>query len=202
MKTQIEQNVGNKEKITELEHSIKERTSALLHVYHTVAVHFADLHDTPERMLEKGCINEIVPWRDSRKWFHWRLRRLLLETRYVKQITEAQTNLNIGQARSMLRRWFVEENGASEAHRWDENKDVVDWLVKQSETDSVVSINVNAVKRDAILSQIRKSLEECPDVALDAVIGLCEALSPANRGELVRALAQLDLSNSEQNTLG
>lgn len=199
MKNQIEQNAANKDKVTELELRIKERTSGLLHVYHTVAVHFADLHDTPERMLEKGCINEIIPWRDSRKWFHWRLRRLLLEDKFVKQITCSQAKSNIGQARSMLRRWFVEENGASEAHKWDENKDVVEWLLKQNNNDSVVSINVNAVKRDAIMSQIRISLDDCPDVALDAVIGLCEALSPANRGELVRALAQLDLSSSEQN---
>lgn len=203
MQQQIEHNAGNKDKLTELEHSIKERTSALMHVYHTVAVHFADLHDTPERMLEKGCINEIVPWRDSRKWFHWRLRRLLLEGRYVKQITDTPGNVNIGQAKSMLRRWFVEENGASEAHKWDENKEVVDWLLNQKNPESVVSINVNAVKRDAIMSQIRKSLEECPDIALalDVVIGLVEALSPANRGELLRALAQLDLSNSEQNNI-
>lgn len=172
-----------------------------MHVYHTVAVHFADLHDTPERMLEKGCINEIIPWRNSRKWFHWRLRRLLLESKHVKQILDAQDNLNVGQAKSMLRRWFVEENGASEAHKWDENKEVVDWLLNQKNPESVVSFNVSAVKRDAIMSQIRKSLEECPDVALDAVIGLCQALSPANRGEVVRALAQLDLTNSEQNTI-
>lgn len=89
----------NKEVIAALELKIKERTQELMHVYHTVAVHFADLHDTPERMLEKGCISEIVPWRTSRGWFYWRLRRLLLEDHCVRKISDAQDGLSVGQAK-------------------------------------------------------------------------------------------------------
>ena len=40
-----------------------------------VAVQFAELHDTPTRMKEKGCLREIVPWGGARKYFYWRLRR-------------------------------------------------------------------------------------------------------------------------------
>lgn len=197
---QIEENASNKEKVTQLEQAVKERTQTLLHVYHTVAVHFADLHDTPERMLEKGCINEIVPWRTSRSWFHWRLRRLLLEHSLVKKIIAAHDNPNVDQAKETLCRWFVEDKGATEAHLWDNNKDMVSWMLEQKEPSSVVVANINAIKRDAVISQIRKSLEECPDVALDTVIGLCQTLTPNQRGEVVRTLAQLDLSsNSEQN---
>lgn len=86
----------------------------MLHVYHTVAIHFADLHDTPERMLEKGCINEIVPWRTSRQYLYWRLRRLLFEDQFVKNILSSQADLSVGQAKSMLRRWFVEDLGPTE----------------------------------------------------------------------------------------
>lgn len=186
--------------MTQLEHQIKERTQTLLNVYHTVAVHFADLHDTPERMLEKNCINEIIPWRTSRSWLHWRLRRLLLEHQIVKKIIATHDVPNIDQAKETLCRWFVEDKGPTEAHLWDNNKEVVAWLLEQIKPDSVVESNINAIKRDAIMSQIRKSLEECPDVALDTVIGLCQTLSSTQRGEVVRTLAQLDLSsNSEQN---
>lgn len=100
--------------MTNVENKIKERTNSLQHVYHTVAIHFADLHDTPERMLEKGCINEIVPWRTSRQYLYWRLRRLLLEDSFVKKILAAQADLSVGQAKSMLRRWFVEDLGPTE----------------------------------------------------------------------------------------
>ena len=44
-----------------------------------VAVHFAELHDTPARMKEKGCLREVVPWAEARRYFYWRLRRRLLE---------------------------------------------------------------------------------------------------------------------------
>lgn len=93
---------------------MKERINNLLHVYHTVAVHYADLHDTPERMLEKGCINEIVAWRESRNWFYWRLKRVILEDGLVKDILAAQSNLQFEEAKSMLNRWFLEEKGATE----------------------------------------------------------------------------------------
>lgn len=202
LQQQIDQNAGNKELVTQLEQQIKERTQSLMHVYHTVAVHFADLHDTPERMLEKGCINEIVPWRTSRSWLHWRMYRLLLEHKLVKKIIAAHDNANIDQARETLCRWFVEDKSATEAHLWDNNKEVVTWLLEQTKSNSVVEANINAIKRDTIISQIRKSIEECPDVALDAVIGLCQTLSSTQRGEVVRTLAQLDLSsNSEQNSI-
>jgi hypothetical protein len=39
-----------------------------------IAVHFAELHDTPVRMKERGGVREIVPWRQSRRFFYWRLR--------------------------------------------------------------------------------------------------------------------------------
>jgi acetyl-CoA carboxylase/biotin carboxylase 1 len=39
-----------------LERQISDREKFLTPMYHQVAVHFADLHDTPERMQEKGAI--------------------------------------------------------------------------------------------------------------------------------------------------
>lgn len=40
-----------------IEKQLKEREEQLLPIYHQVAVMFADLHDTPGRMQEKGCIS-------------------------------------------------------------------------------------------------------------------------------------------------
>ena len=40
----------------ELEGQLKAREDLLLPMYHQVALHFADLHDTAGRMLEKGVI--------------------------------------------------------------------------------------------------------------------------------------------------
>lgn len=70
-----------------------------MHVYHTIAVHFADLHDTPKRMLEKDCIKEIVPWQNARNFFYWRLRRLINENYFIKKIMKANENLEFEQAK-------------------------------------------------------------------------------------------------------
>lgn len=44
------------EEKTKLETMISDREQAVKPMFHQVAVHFADLHDTPQRMLEKGVI--------------------------------------------------------------------------------------------------------------------------------------------------
>lgn len=172
---------GDKVKAAQVDEKIKARIAVLMHVYHTVAVHFADLHDTPERMLEKECISEIVPWRESRRWLYWRLRRLLLEDAYIKKILRAQDNLSVGQAKQMLRRWLVEDKGATEvnmagfpshseifliqfnfifqAYLWDKNEEMVSWYQEQTNGESIVSRNVNSVRRDAVISTISKMLE-------------------------------------------
>ncbi|XP_055374657.1 acetyl-CoA carboxylase [Condylostylus longicornis] len=192
----------DKIKCTEIEEKIKSRTNSLLHVYHTVAVHFADLHDTPERMLEKSCISEIVPWRTSRESLYWRLRRNILEDSYIKKLLKAQNNLSVGQAKSMLRRWFVEDKGTENAYLWDKNNEMVTWYVEQNGSDSTISANINAVKQDAVISQIHNMLQECPEVALDAVVGLCQSLSPVNRSVVVQTLSRLELEKNESNIQG
>jgi acetyl-CoA carboxylase/biotin carboxylase 1 len=61
---------------------------------------------------------------------------------------------------AMLRRWFVEDKGDTYAYQWEHNESVVEWLETQklSET-STANRNINAVRKDAIISQIQRSLE-------------------------------------------
>lgn len=158
MVADIPDSSSSKNDIAELQTKIKERTNTLLQVYHTVAVHFADLHDTPERMLEKGCISDIIPWRTSRSLLYWRLRRLILEDFFVKQLLQVQKELSVGQAKSMLRRWFVEDKGTTEGYQWDNNEIAAKWFEAQKQCDSTVLRNIKAVRKDAIISQIKSSL--------------------------------------------
>lgn len=98
----------------------------------------------------------------------------------------------------MLRRWFVEDKGDTYAYQWEESEAVVEWMEEQKKNEgSTVNRNINSVRKDAIISQIQRSLEECPEVALDAVVGLCQALLPAQRGEVVRVLSSLEFENKE-----
>ena len=80
-------NLSNTEKAA-IEEEMKRREEKLAGVYHQVAVKFAELHDTPVRMKEKGTIKEIVSWRGARRFLYWRLRRKLLETELSSQIID------------------------------------------------------------------------------------------------------------------
>ena len=70
----------------QLEEAMRKREEVLAPIYHQVAVQFADLHDTPARMTEKGVIRGVVPWEDARTILYWRLRRRLLESQLVRVI--------------------------------------------------------------------------------------------------------------------
>ncbi|XP_045508569.1 acetyl-CoA carboxylase isoform X2 [Colias croceus] len=160
------------------EKKVKAREKELAPVYHQIAVQFASLHDTAERMLEKGCIADVVPWRGARCALHWRLRRRLLQAAQERRLEAAGQ----GAAAATLRRWFGEDRGEAHAHRWEhDNEAVCGWLERQvADGDSVLERNLRCVRRDA---------------ALRAVAALLRELAPPARTELLRELAQLDPLN-------
>ncbi|KAJ8688508.1 hypothetical protein QAD02_024303 [Eretmocerus hayati] len=175
-------------------HTLENRLEPM---YHQVAVHFADLHDTPERMLEKNCISEIVGWRTARRFFYWRLRRRLLEQQVRGEILQQQPGFDVRQVDAMLRRWFVEDRGATSAYQWDSDEAAASWLEKQTSIENSVLVrNMGCVKRDAVVSRIKEALEACPDVRLDAVLEIAHRLQPQERAELQRSLAQLESGTS------
>jgi acetyl-CoA carboxylase/biotin carboxylase 1 len=54
-----------------------------------------------------------------------------LEKETVLQIIEVQRQLTHPQAEAMLRRWFVEDKGATDGYLWEDNRIVVEWLEHQ-----------------------------------------------------------------------
>ncbi|KAG8588869.1 hypothetical protein GDO81_006133 [Engystomops pustulosus] len=184
----------------DLENKLKEREEFLIPIYHQVAVQFADLHDTPGRMQEKGVITDVLEWKTSRTFFYWRLRRLLLEDVAKKKIHAANPELTDGQIQAMLRRWFVEVEGTVKAYLWDNNKDVVEWLEKQLIEEegarSVVDENIKYISRDYILKQIRSLVQENPEVAMDSIVHMTQHISPTQRAEIVRILSTMDSPTS------
>ncbi|NXE25879.1 ACAC carboxylase, partial [Ardeotis kori] len=184
----------------ELDSKLKEREEFLIPIYHQVAMQFADLHDTPGRMQEKGAITDILDWKTSRTFFYWRLRRLLLEDVVKRKIHDANPELTDGQIQAMLRRWFVEVEGTVKAYLWDSNKDLVEWLEKQLTEEegvrSVVDENIKYISRDYILKQIRSLVQANPEVAMDSIVHMTQHISPTQRAEIVRILSTMDSPSS------
>ena len=58
---------------------IASRETELLPSYQPLGEIFCDLHDRPERMLAKGVIRDIVPWKQARSYFFYRLKRRFKE---------------------------------------------------------------------------------------------------------------------------
>ena len=58
---------------------MREREKQLQSVYGQLARSFADLHDTPQRMVAKGVVKAIVPWEGARKFFVARLAERMAE---------------------------------------------------------------------------------------------------------------------------
>ena len=57
----------------------------------TPAARAVQMHDGPVRMLAKGMLRAIVPWRQSRAFFAARLRRRLTEEALLKHIAGGRT---------------------------------------------------------------------------------------------------------------
>ncbi|CAG4948768.1 unnamed protein product [Parnassius apollo] len=165
------------------EKTVKAREKELSPIYHEIAVQFAELHDTAERMLEKGCIFDIIPWRDSRRLLHWRLLRLLRQNAQERRVQAAgrpAAHMDQGAAAATLRRWFTEDRGETQSHQWEnDNEAVCRWLESQAgDENSVLERNLRAIKQDAVL-------QACNNLVME--------LTPSQRAEFVRKLTALEM---------
>uniref|UniRef100_A0A914WMT1 Acetyl-CoA carboxylase n=1 Tax=Plectus sambesii TaxID=2011161 RepID=A0A914WMT1_9BILA len=152
---------------------LTEREEHLLPLYHTVAVQFADLHDTTGRMLAKGVIAAEVRWRDARKHFYWRLRRRLIEdvvkSEIVKcAVNEAEDSLT---SSASLERFFALANVRfnDRTAAWEDDEQVAIWLEEQwADSTSQVRMYVDERKKNAVLDNVRRQLTD-KDLKLEAL---------------------------------
>ncbi|GAB0197082.1 acetyl-CoA carboxylase 2 [Grus japonensis] len=180
----------------ELEKQLKAREELLLPMYYQVAVHFADLHDTPGRMQEKGVITDILEWKNARSFLYWRLRRLLLEEVVKVEVLKANSELSHIHVQSMLRRWFMETEGAAKGYLWDNNQVVVEWLEKHMQEDdstqSAIRENIKYLKRDYMLKHIRSLVQANPEVAVDCIIQMAQHITRAQKAQVAHLLSTVD----------
>jgi acetyl-CoA carboxylase/biotin carboxylase 1 len=167
----------------------------LFGVYQQVAVHFADLHDTPGRMKAKGVIRRKVQWAESRKFFYWRLQRRLLEFDIAKQllVKGARGSDKVSDHRKTtvaeLQTWFLEQGGSAEL--WEEDKEMMGWFdAHKTELQAYIS----GIKNAQLVSQIGLKLGEIVVAASaegDATQFLKQAfqsLSAEDRQQILAAL--------------
>eukprot|EP00598_Pedospumella_elongata_P008031 CAMPEP_0184968478 /NCGR_PEP_ID=MMETSP1098-20130426/1535_1 /TAXON_ID=89044 /ORGANISM="Spumella elongata, Strain CCAP 955/1" /LENGTH=2317 /DNA_ID=CAMNT_0027490097 /DNA_START=80 /DNA_END=7033 /DNA_ORIENTATION=- len=184
--------VGDKELESKVYKQVSHRESMLFGVYQQVAVHFADLHDTPGRMKAKGVIRKQVQWAESRAFFFWRLRRRLCE---FTTVNACGTQAEAGQRKhaiAALRTWFLTQQGGTESE-WEDDRSMVEWFQEHAEQ---VQAYTAQVRSQACVGEISQKLSELvrtangaqgvntADVLRQALAGLPEA----ERAEFLSAL--------------
>ena len=113
--------------------ALAEREAALLPSYRQVATAFADMHDTPVRMVAKGVLRGIVPWRRARAFLALRLKRRLAEDELAKHVAAADSGLSRSRARALLRSWCESSGGgaaeldAGASSPWDDDRAFLTW---------------------------------------------------------------------------
>lgn len=131
----------------EIQRQIRHREQNIIGVYRQIAIHFADLHDTPGRMKAKGVIRQQVAWAQSRAFFYWRLRRRLAEFEYGRQLQDlSQGKKTLTDCVDILKTWFLEEGGSQET--WQQDEQFATWIESHKE---LLSLKVELVKKCATI---------------------------------------------------
>ncbi|GBC48526.2 uncharacterized protein OCT59_029816 [Rhizophagus irregularis] len=115
----------------EIKKHLDAREQELLPIYSQIAIQFADLHDTPGRMKSKQTIRKALEWKDSRRFFYWRVKRRLHEEYMFRKLIEANNKLNRNQMTEHLINWFKEDNIVNDNSEfdWEESDEIIaKWL--------------------------------------------------------------------------
>jgi len=163
---------NDKDLLTE---EIKKRERTLHSSYHQVAIKFADLHDTPGRMVAVKAISNAISARLTRTFFYWRL-RLRMELLTLERSTGEEFSVD------MLHTMSAAELKSEEVAV---DRDICLWL--DDHRDTVLS-HVNQVKMS---KQVEHFIESLP-----ADEGLMQCLSAAfgkldeqQRSQLLQSLS-------------
>ena len=122
------------------ESAIQARQQTLLQPYRAVAVGFADMHDKAERMRAKGIVRKVVPWKNARRFFYWRLRRAVVEDALAHSILATQDSMSFAEAKDMVAGWYCETSGSSDMDSpntdWGQEVQELRKFVEWSESES------------------------------------------------------------------
>ncbi|KAG9291426.1 hypothetical protein G9A89_021845 [Geosiphon pyriformis] len=181
------------------------RERELLPVYSQIALQFAELHDTPGRMKVKGAVRKVLEWKQSRRFFYWRVQRRLHEEYMLKKLADANPLLTREQTRQHMINWFHTDVDANTD--WEEaDRDVVGWfenmigIANNSTTSSsLLKSRINKLRDDAIaLRVIELTRINQTAVSEGLAKALLEDMNLEERKTFLRKLAGMVNSKAKQ----
>ncbi|KAI2465313.1 acetyl-CoA carboxylase [Annulohypoxylon bovei var. microspora] len=178
------------------EHSVikermAERERQLLPIYAQISLQFADLHDRAGRMKAKGTIREALEWKNTRRFFYWRVRRRLNEEHILKRMAAAlasdrPTDSNSAAAtesRQHHLRLLASWSGIANFDRSD--RDVVTWYEENAQT---IDGKVQQIKSDAVSREMADLVRANKSSALKGLKDMLHMMPVAEREEILKYL--------------
>lgn len=176
-----------KEKIAALQRQMTDREELLLPIYAQISIQFADLHDRSGRMKAKGVIRDQLEWRESRRFFYWRVRRRLNEEYILRRMAATTQSVSpTAKDTTVLRERHLELLKAwSAVSKFDTaDREVALWY---EENRAVVNDKVAAMKTEATRAHIAELLVD--KTAFEGVRAALGNLPIAEREALIKQLS-------------
>jgi len=180
LKRQLANKSLNAEQQASIKRKMTEREELLLPVYSQIAWQFADLHDRAGRMLAKDTIRKPIEWKNSRRYFYWRLRRRINEEAILKKMAAAGSKTTRAVHLANLVQWVNVDN-------FDEDdRGVAQWY-EDNRTD--LHARIDAIKNDNVAIEVASLLRGNKSGGLKGVKQILGMLSGDERQEVLKYLA-------------
>ncbi|KAI1452042.1 acetyl-CoA carboxylase [Annulohypoxylon moriforme] len=181
----------SKEELSEVKERMAERERQLLPIYAQISIQFADLHDRAGRMKAKGTIREALEWKNTRRFFYWRVRRRLNEEHILKRMAAASvsdkpTDSNSAAAtesRQHHLRLLAAWSGITNFDRSD--RDVVTWYEENAQT---IEAKIQQIKSDAVSRDMADLVRANKSSALKGLKDMLHMMPVAEREEIMKYL--------------
>jgi len=177
----------NKEEIAKVQAKFEQREKELIPLYHQVAVHFADMHDTPRRLKAKDCINDEIPWNKARKYFYHRLCRRLAEEEVINTILKADPELTREAAKQYVIGWWLSDHPQKEASNLSKeeyDEVMTNWL----KTDVKIKERIQIIASDYNSKQVVKQLKSDKESVMAGLKKYLKNLDEASKKALLEEL--------------
>jgi len=184
-----------------LEKKLRDRENILGPIYRQISITFADLHDTPGRMLTKDVIQKVLEWKSCRKFFYWRLRRLLAQDQIIKQMmSKSNDKIEYKDTLKLLKEWFDEASLSNSSQslfndkkfgekNWENNEFVALWLENRvSNTESFITDKLDKFNHDNVLKNLKDIIENHTDIAIESIEHLTQSTSVDRIKQIIEIL--------------
>jgi acetyl-CoA carboxylase / biotin carboxylase 1 len=166
----------------EIKEKITAREELLLPVYTQISLQFADLHDRAGRMKAKDTIRHALEWKNSRRFFYWRLRRRLNEESILKKMGTTSIRGPMSRATNLetLRAW----TGLADFER--DDRGVAMWYEENKKT---IHAKVEALRVEGVAFDVAALLRGNKEGGLKGVKQVLSMLPVEEREETLKFLS-------------